>query len=161
MVCGGCVQKLALKLLRHHKHLDWIRALELAEKGVERVEKRKVKAGILGKDDYTQDCVGSNPPYCGIQTCRPREPLGCLVASACTGTCNCPEPSDPNSHLVRDGCDCEDCCLNYNITNCPEGCNCHCTGTCGYDCDIDYTWNAETQTCDLAVPSGGILVQIM
>ncbi|GAI94470.1 unnamed protein product, partial [marine sediment metagenome] len=37
MVCGDCVLKLALRLVRNHK-IDWIDALVRAEKGVERYE---------------------------------------------------------------------------------------------------------------------------
>lgn len=154
-VCGSCVHTLALKLLSHNNKLDLIRAYELAEKGVERVEKRRqIKPGIRGRDDYTQDCVGSTPGYpqfCGTQMCLPREPLGCTIRSACSGTCDCPDPLE-NSHQVTDGCDCEDCCPNYEIWNCPEGCNCHCVGTCGYDCDEGYEWDGEA-CVPIAVPA--------
>lgn len=70
MVCGDCVVKLALRLVRHHKTLDLIRALELAEKGVERVEKRgktvtKEEEKRLGFDpDYSQSCVSSGSCTC-------------------------------------------------------------------------------------------------
>lgn len=163
MTCGGCVDKLAFKLVKHHKHLGLIRAFELAEKAVERVEHRKVGVGVVGKDDYTQDCVGAtHPDYCGTQMCLPREPLGCTIRSACSGTCDCPDPLE-NSHQVTDGCDCEDCCPNYAIWNCPEGCNCPCVGTCGYDCDDGYEWNPVTEQCEFIAPppEGGILVQVM
>lgn len=150
MVCGGCVQKLAARLVENHK-LDWIHALTLAYKGMERVSHR-VKKGVEGKDDYTQDCVGStpsHPQYCGSQTCRFREPVYCMPASYCTGTCTCPDPSDPHSHQVRDGCSCDDCCVNYGLA-CPEGCACLCNGTCGYDCDDGYVWDPVLEECVLS-----------
>jgi hypothetical protein len=43
MVCESCVQKLARKLAEHHR-IDWINALVLAEKAVERVERRGFKS---------------------------------------------------------------------------------------------------------------------
>jgi len=43
MACQSCVDKLARKLLAHHPRLDLIRAFELAERAVERVEARKPK----------------------------------------------------------------------------------------------------------------------
>jgi hypothetical protein len=44
MACNSCVEKLARRLVEHHgAKLDWIRALELAERGVERAESRKRK----------------------------------------------------------------------------------------------------------------------
>jgi len=156
MVCGGCVQKLASKLVRHHKNLDWIRALELAEKGVERVQNRKIGLGVAGKDDYTLTCVGSTPGYphyCGTQNCLAvvKPVQMCRATSDCTGTCTCSEPTVEHSHLVRDGCNCGPCCGYYSYAGCPEGCSCHCTGTCGYDCDEGYSWNGEE--CVLAAQS--------
>lgn len=42
MACGSCIKKLALKLIENHrKELDLIRAFELAEKAIERVESRQ------------------------------------------------------------------------------------------------------------------------
>lgn len=143
MVCGSCVRNLALKLVTHHKNLDLIKALELAEKGVERVGARKIQPGIYGKDDYTQNCIGStpgHPQYCGTQTCALLR--FCRSTSECTGTCDCPEAL-VNSHVVTDGCVCGSCCQNYPAGACPEGCSCLCTGTCGYDCDAGYEWDGE------------------
>jgi hypothetical protein len=41
LVCGDCVYKEAIKLVRRHSvKLDWIQALVLAEKAMERVERR-------------------------------------------------------------------------------------------------------------------------
>lgn len=160
MVCGDCVQKLALRLVKNHK-LDLIHALTLAQKGMERREKR-VGPGVEGKDDYTQNCVGSTPSHpelCGTQSCMIWANRFCRSASDCSGTCVCPDPLE-NSHQVSSTCSCEDCCGDYPIGTCPEGCNCKCTGSCGYDCDPPYTWDPVLEECVLAAkkPFGDGLV---
>lgn len=152
MPCASCVQKLALRLVQNH-NLEMGRALELARRGMERHERnqrtRPLKT-VEHHTDITLDCVGSTvgyPQYCGTQLCYPRFPLGCTILSACTGTCNCPATPD-HAHKTSDDCSCDDCCPNYGSGNCPEGCNCQCTGHCYYDCDVGYALNLVTGNCE-------------
>jgi hypothetical protein len=161
MACGNCVDKLARKLMGHHK-IDMIRAYELAEKAVERVEDRGVNHKIEVKSgnptDYTMTCTnGTCSPV--MATCTkwgyPCTKASDCVGGSCTtsGACGCPAPKS-NSHQVS-GCTrtCEaagvcnkcvglECSPNCSVTGCTAG-------TCGYDCDVGYTWNPVTLQCEL------------
>jgi hypothetical protein len=53
MVCKRCVDNLARKLLAHHKKLDLIRAYELAERAIERVELHTQKPTWIQKQATT------------------------------------------------------------------------------------------------------------
>lgn len=144
MVCGDCVKKLAYKLVNNH-NVDLIRAFELAEKGVERVEKRP----IIGKgnpSDYTQPCEHGTPYQC---TCTFF--FGsCIGPSTTDCNCACPDPL-ANSHEVEDNC----VEASGNCNSDPPTCSCYCSecdgNNCGYDCDEGYTWNEGSQEC---VPTG-------
>jgi hypothetical protein len=166
MVCGSCVDKLAFKLMSNYK-IDMIRAFELAEKGVERVEiraveppqKPKIMSGTGNPSDYAQNCAGT----CATTTC-PNYGEGCAGTSDCAtvggepcamNTCDCPAPL-PNSHQVSNNCTCV-----ANAGSCPtcshNTCTsasfvCPCRGTCGYDCDPPRVWNPATLQCEL--PAG-------
>lgn len=153
MVCGDCVSKLAFKLLRNHSKLDMIRAFELAEKAVERVENRTIiKKG--NPSDYTQNCT--------LGTCA-KDDSGCTekgnyctahshcVGGDCavTGECGCPAPLE-HSEKVSD-CTvtclptgrCENCLIMAEICV-PTCATTACTvGTCGYDCIPPYYWDGE------------------
>jgi len=144
LVCGGCVKKLAFKLLKHHSNLDLIRAFELAEKGVERVEaKRKVNVSASSRwkrviyegfnPDYGQSCTVGGYCYC-IYSVAQRRCLG--TDNSCS--CSCPDAL-PNSHYVSDTC--------ARVATCSSppgcGCDCSCSGGCSYDCDEGYEWNGE------------------
>jgi len=147
MPCGNCVDKFAYKLLSHHPKLDLLRAYELADKAVERVENRDVKTPVIksgNPTDYTQSCV----KY-GSCSCR-------LVVSACAtkaSTCACKCPSALlHSHLVTSHC-------GTWLPTCgaPTVCPCSCQGTCSssqvcdYDCDTGYVWNPVTLQCELSI----------
>ena len=57
--CCSCIDTLAHKLIEHHK-IDLIRAYELAEKGVLRVENRETPQIFSGKgnpSDYSKSCI--------------------------------------------------------------------------------------------------------
>jgi len=131
--------------MQNHK-IDAIRAYELAEKAVERVESRnhaqpKVTIKSGNPTDYTQSCY----TY-GSCVCR-------LVVSTCTlrtsrCACNCPTPL-PNSHQVASHCG------TWTFTcGAPTSCPCTCQGTCNssqvcdYDCDDGYVWNPVTSQCE-------------
>jgi len=62
MVCHSCVEKLALQLVANHRrNLDLIRALELAEKGVERVQRRhKLQQDRLKFYEISKRLLGVN-----------------------------------------------------------------------------------------------------
>jgi len=161
MVCGNCVDKLARRLFQHHK-IDMIRAYELAEKAVERVENRAVPSPEIksgNPTDYTQTCT--------IGTCI-KSTTNCAKAGAyceldadCSGgvclaegTCGCPAPL-ANSHQISGcsvGCVVSGTCAKCNKVKavCAPTCATSCaSGTCGYDCDPPRIWNPVTLTCDL------------
>ena len=164
--CSSCVDKLAQKLITHHK-IDMIYAYELAEKGIERVENRdlplpKVESG--NPTDYTQTCTQGT--CAGVNTCLDGTP--CTTGAQCTGTCSasgscgCPDPL-PNSHLET-ACDytCNKAgvcakCVAYECTpTCTLHTDCY-NGTCGYNCDPPRIWNPVTLTCDLPAVAEKIL----
>lgn len=154
MVCWGCVQKLASKLVSHHPKLNWIRALELAEKGVERVEQRRIiKTGDGIHDDYTQTCNNCGK-FCDCSVGFPCDVAAeCEYIGTCSGLSCCPSPL-PNSHQVSNNCGnvypsfaCR--CRNYF---CAGRCTCHGSGSCGYDCDEGYEWDGEA--CKPVAPPG-------
>lgn len=153
MACGNCVFDLARRLVKHHK-IDWIFALESAEKGVERVENREpdILAGVEGLDDYTQACLPSSPT---VVAC-PEASIRCFTGTDCaelTQTCSsasCPAPL-PNSHYVSNNCTkvvyvtCQECISR----RCKTTGTYKCAGTCGYDCTPPYVWNPITLQCEI------------
>lgn len=166
MVCGDCVDKLARKLVEHHK-LDLIRAYELAEKGLERYEKNKQeqqiqsltereKAALAFDPDYSQSCV------CAAGNCSPG--IGCDTPPDCrycpTGTC--PAPSKTHSSYVSNTCNCgmtTGCtCIAYVCGGTVQTCGT--AGLCYYACDVGYVWNPVTLNCDLIVGGKILLKQV-
>jgi len=160
MPCYSCVDKLAYKLMNHHK-IDMIRAYELADKGVERVESSQIegppKVESGNPTDYTQTC-SSGTCLPSIAGCT-KEGIYCTgnptcVGGSCavSGSCDCPAPL-PNSHKISN-CSvvcavtgsCARCIDNYCTPTCGTNCS---TGICGYDCDTGYTWNPVTHQCEL------------
>lgn len=154
MACGSCVHTLALKLIAHHRNLDFIRAFELAEKAVERVEQRdrdpetrslteQEKAELPFDPDYTQACIIG-----GSQTsCIPDDP--CDSVDTCS--CSCPSPSKANSHYVSDTCAAQGLCRYAGGVCTKRGCNCAAstsTPYCYYACDTGYVWNPVTLLCE-------------
>ena len=160
MPCGSCVDKLAIKLMKHHK-IDMIRAYELAEKGMERFETRPSEVESGNPTDYTKACVQGTCDLL-VGSCT-KEGFYCTTNTQCvggscqvTGSCACPAPL-PNSHQVS-GCTvtcaitsgtCAKCSGNECVPTC-QAVSCS-TGNCGYDCDVGYTWNPVTLTCELPV----------
>jgi len=160
MPCCHCVSELAFKLLKHHKKLDLLRAFELADKAVQRVEARTVskeEEEQLGFDpDYSQSCVLGGNCICLMGACVGHE--DCYNDSC---TCTCPPPL-PNSSYVSDtcvsshsGCQCQivipplRACFDY-------GCSCGCNGVCYYNCNPPYVWDAGLGQCVL--PSAKTLI---
>jgi hypothetical protein len=152
MPCGTCVDKLAHKLVEHHK-IDLIRAYELAEKAVERVEGRaivKVESG--NPTDYTMSCIASGSCYCYSSTKTCQSNLACLsTTQSCA--CSCPSPPIAHSHYVSNTCvssRSHNCACNLATGFCYAGrtCTCVCSGLCNYDCDSGYVWNPTTQQCE-------------
>jgi len=160
MPCGSCIDKLAFKLMRHHK-IDMIRAYELAEKGMERVENRAVETPIVksgNPTDYVLPCAQGTCIDSGIECTKAGLPCttnaNCIGGSCVsTGACGCPAPY-PNSHqtsgcTVTCGastgtcakCVAPECVPTCKVTNCI-------LGTCGYDCDVGYVWNPVTHLCE-------------
>jgi len=147
MVCGGCVDKLAFKLMRHHK-IDMVRAYELAEKGVERAEHRtEVKPQIISlgnPSDYSQNCnnCGKMCDCYKVEICAVS--TDCQDVYTCSGLSCCPNPL-PHSHQVADNC--TNVSPSYACRcgrgNCSGNCNCSPHGSCTYDCDEGYVWNGE------------------
>jgi hypothetical protein len=152
MVCGGCVQKLALRLVQNHK-IDLIYAMELAHKGMERHEQNQRTRPLETVEhhtDITLSCVGSSGGgLCGTQGCRITAPPyeRCAGLGHCSGTCLCPD-TPAHAHKTSDDCSCDECCGNYGAGACPDGCSCHCTGHCYYDCDVGYVYNPITGNCE-------------
>lgn len=142
MVCGACVFKLALRLVRNHK-LDWIHALTRAYNGIERYESGQVKQSRVLKgnpSDYTLLCVPGGSCSCHVTGRPPMQWCTPDLPSACT--CVCPDPL-PNSHWVSGTCPGEP---GYNCgspTSCPCTCLCPWGDTCAYDCDEGYEWDGE------------------
>ena len=179
MVCGDCIQKLAIRLARNHK-LDFIDALTRAYKGIERHERElgiqtpestpsspKVMPGKGNPTDYTQSCESGTCTtivagctkagnYCDTHT-------DCDNGScACSGDCACPDPL-PNSHQVSG---CTQSCIPYGICGycfvqwhvCVPSCACdYCaSGSCGYDCDEGFEWNGEACVAPVEAPAAGL-----
>jgi len=158
MPCCSCRDKLALRLVRNHK-IDLIRALEIADKGMERHEKSKeIRTVIKEKSvkalevdpDYSQVCASSKTMSC------PNAGVSCVEHAGCLeGTCpsGCPAPK-AHSHLVSDGCvstitvTCVFCLLALP-RKCRATGTCTYTGNCDYDCDDGYTYNPVTGDCEL------------
>jgi len=140
MPCGSCVDKLARKLMSHHK-IDLIRAYELAEKGVERVENRNVEVKRGNPSDYSVACEPT-----GTCTCEQVETWCEITINNCS-TKSCIPPKS-HSHVVSSSCAPTYKCgtfANYCIP-----CTCKATGYCYYDCDEGYVWNPATQECEVA-----------
>jgi hypothetical protein len=161
MGCCSCVKDLAYKLLEHHKNLDLLRAFELAEKAVERVENREkpqspqILSGKGNPSDYTQLCVGNcagGACSCYTYTTSCTRSAQCYKTNTCAGgACDCPDPL-PNSHWVSDTCNCvASGCLCFDLV-CIGTCSCGCSGTCWYDCDEGYVWNPVTHQCEIPAP---------
>lgn len=167
MPCGSCVDKLAKKLMSHHK-IDMIRAFEFAEKGVERVENRdaQIFSGIGNPTDYSK--------VCSVGTCVASEAACimsgeyCTIASDCvggncsvSGACGCPAPL-ANSHQVSPctvGCSVTGTCAKCLAHMCFPTCLATCAaGTCGYNCDTGYIWNPVTLKCELPVTAKQIIM---
>lgn len=153
MPCGSCVDKLAVKLMSHHK-IDMIRAYELAEKGMERHETKTVtkeQIAALGFDpDYSGACTVGGSCACNGSLFPCYTVLDCQILTACT--CTCAAPWILNSHYVSGcskagtGCSCDT--LN-NLCRDGRTCTCRCIGLCYYSCDAGYVWNPVTLQCDL------------
>lgn len=155
MVCGSCVQKLAYKLISHHPKLDFIRALELADRGVERHEQNKriqIKPTSFSDPvDYTKPCTVGGSCGCYLYPTPCDDDAGCIHQ---TCGCSCPAPL-ANSHLESNTCSpytyddagpgCTGSCQPYVVPPswvCHYGwCECACDGTCSYHCNTGYVWN--------------------
>jgi hypothetical protein len=143
MVCKSCLEKLAYKLIEHHKHLDLIRAFELAEKAIGRVKVKEPEINVEATKKWGRVILkGYNPDYT-----QPCIPVGAcsygwdgeecyLISSTCNST-TCPDPL-PNSHKISDCSGSAYCYFTYRCIG-----HCGWTGTCGYNCDTDYTWNGS------------------
>jgi len=181
MSCVPCRNRLAHRLINNHRRtLNWIEAMEIADKGMERYEKNKPKivqfSGVksltqLEKDellkagidpDYNQACIPA-----GACACFPPPVTICNTSPEClnpinTCSCSCPAPSKPNSHYVSD------ICTPTNTNNCTCGitlrctsgktCTCKCAGVCYYACDVGYVWNPVTLLCDLIPAAAAMMV---
>ena len=157
MTCFSCVEKLAIKLMSHHK-IDVIRAYELAEKAVERVAKNRppdLPHPLDDPTDYTQACS----PCVPAGDCFNDE--YCAVAADCNAGWDCypvcPAPSKANSHLEGSTCACAKtggtCGCQLHVCIGSIGTCASPTGLCNYHCDAGYVWNPVTLTCD--VVAGG------
>jgi hypothetical protein len=145
MPCQSCVDKLAYKLVRNHPKLDLIRARELAEKAVGRVENRVTSLpkrtvvivnGVEVDPDYSLACVKILDCKFNV-ACAVNSDCGCGEVGDCG--CDCPAPL-PNSHYVSD-----DCLIFYCVCVkgvCPPT-QTQCSGSCNYACDEGYTWNGS------------------
>jgi len=159
MVCCSCVFKLANRLVRNHK-IDWLSALMMAQKGIERYEtheankQKPTKLVVDGVDpDYSLPCVGSGETQCypAGSFCYTND--DCIISWTCD--CRC-QPPLPNSHQLEIPWP---TCLEGHICTCiivefwgeclGEGV-CTCTGVCYYDCDEGYIWDGTA--CVPAVP---------
>lgn len=139
MPCGSCVDKLAKKLMLHHR-IDMIRAYELAERGVERASPQ-VLSGKGNPSDYSLACP--------INICywNPR-----TYVCSTLHTCVCPTPL-PYSHWVSGACTQTALCDQDTQLDCDAVA---CNGTCYYDCDAPLVWNPISLQCEVPiVPSGG------
>jgi len=139
----------------NHK-VDWIRALELAEKGVERVEQRrgpqqpKIISGGGNPSDYSQQCNNCGK-ICGcylVEECSVS--TDCQDVYTCSGLSCCPDPL-PNSHQVANYC--TDVLPGYACSCrrgvCSGACSCNGYGTCTYDCDPPHVWDPILEECVL------------
>lgn len=166
MPCSSCVDKLAYKLMNHHK-IDMIRAYELAEKGVERTENRPSEtfSGTGNPTDYSKTCTAGT--CTGSSSGCTKEGLPCVtntncVGGACivSGDCGCPAPL-AHSHQISvcsKVCTASGTCAKCVSLFCSPTCGVSSclTGTCGYDCDVGYVWNPATLQCEIPiVPSVG------
>ena len=156
MVCGDCVDKLARKLMANHK-IDMIRAYELAEKGVERVENRgqiqiKPKQPTLDDPyDYTNSCTASGICYCRVTDYSCSVSTDCFYAPSATCACACPSPPKAHSHLESNTCAVTHTTCPCTSYKCVQvNCVCGCSGLCYYHCDDGYVWNPATSECESA-----------
>ena len=141
MACGGCVEKLALRLVRNHR-LDWIDALVRAEKGIKRYENRTVHGEgikIGNPSDYTQPCVAGGSLGCSAgDECYDK--TDCWDTRNCT--CSCPDPL-PNSHYVSDECVTSGQGCSCVFSTCSGVGQCTCLFSCYYDCNEGFEWDGE------------------
>jgi len=168
MPCLSCVDKLAYKLMSHHK-IDMIRAYELAEKGMERYEAnlpippQETQETIIfsGGSDYSQTCNNC------AKSCNCDAVPSCTLASqcrdlaTCVGLSCCPSPL-AHSHQVSNGCTDVTCTYYCKCTanECDGSANCLPHGTCSYDCDVGYVWNPGTLQCEVPVTTKILLKQV-
>jgi hypothetical protein len=106
---------------------------------------RLIWIGKSYNPDYTQSCTGiAGTPRCRSDPSDPCPPAGGNCVESCTGgTCGCPAPL-PNSSQVA-----SNCAINYiGLCVCrligaclQSGMSCPCENTCGYNCDLGFTWN--------------------
>jgi len=161
MPCGSCVDKLAYKLMSHHK-IDMIRAYELAEKGIERHEASKVET--LTKED--EERLGFDPDFqttCNVSgLCWCQDGIYCVRATTCrewtSCQCGCTAVPKPHSHSVGNSCDHTMSGCTCVGAKCGGDCICGCSGNCYYSCDAGYVWNPATLTCDLIPIAVGVSV---
>lgn len=158
MPCFSCRDKLAYRLMRHHK-IDMIYAFELADEGMDRVENRdsppeelqkpKIISGTGNPSDYSQLCNNCGKS-CGcdmVETCI--NATQCQNVGDCVGYSCCPSAL-PNSHLVSDNCNPVWASFNCSCKVICRGiCACTPSGSCDYDCDPPRIWNPVTLACEL------------
>jgi hypothetical protein len=174
MVCGSCVEKLAIKLVTHHpRMLDLVLAMELAEKAIERYEQHKPKPtdfkGVRSVSPGEKQRLDFDPDYSAA--CSPAGYCACYGTSAscfsdlgCVNNdpigfpceCDCPAPPKAHSHYVSNTCVSTmsyTCACNSGASppRCYGGrsCTCVCSGLCYYSCDSGYAWNPVTELCEL------------
>jgi hypothetical protein len=140
MGCGPCVQNLALQLVANHPKLDLIRAYELADRAIERVEARDPKpltppAAPLSFC-YTKICGACPAGYCLTAA----DPCSTIVDCEICDPPSCPA-ADPHGHLTTNTCTCSmdgGCtCVAHKCGGSPGTCR-NPLGSCYYDCDPGY-----------------------
>ena len=155
MACFTCIDKLAKKLTSNYK-VDLIRAYELAEKAILRVENRKsnpdLSATTGNPSDYSVACTSTAKSMicpnggneCGSPTQCPQ--------GTCEPPWDCPSPPKANSHYVSNTCTAviQLTCIRCVIV-CREVGTCVYSGNCYYDCDDGFQWNPATQECEAIV----------
>lgn len=154
MTCCNCVEKLALRLVEHHK-IDLIYAFELADKGMERHEKNQPhsltteeKNKLTIDPDYTQNCAGTTAPECGLTPLGRCGPCSCIEYPSCA----CPAPL-AHSHQVTNNCTFGSCSCYAGRPPCLVDVeSCICGGTCSYACDTGYVWNGSACVVGAVAP---------